>query len=181
MSRGRNLREREASIVRRALSRLSGGQAGLTLIESIVSMVIVSLVVLALLAALMTILSTTNANRRMVRSGIEATTLAESVRRLTYVDCETGAAIQNRLLVGSPAVYSPPTGYSVVVTEMEYLSSASTSTPSFGATCGTDRGVQRVVLEVTATGSPSVSEEIVIHKRRDTCPASIGPVAGERC
>lgn len=181
MGRGRNLREGGPGVRRPAESRTCGGQAGLTLIESIVSMVIVSLVVLALLAALMTILSTTNANRRMVHSGIEATTLAESVRRLTYVDCETGAAMQNRLLVGSPAVYVAPTGYSVVVSEMEYLASASTSTPSFGSSCGTDRGVQRVVLEVTATGSPSVSEEIVIHKRRDTCPASIGPVAGERC
>lgn len=157
------------------------GQAGVTLIESIIAVAIVALVVLALFAALTTILLSTNANRRTVRSGIEATTLAESVRRLTYVNCESSTAMQNRLLVGSPAVYSPPSGYSVVVGQVEYLDSASSSAPTFDASCGTDRGVQRVVLRVTATGSPSVTEDIIVHKRRDTCPASIGPVAGERC
>jgi hypothetical protein len=170
---------------RRERAQLAGarptGQAGLSLIESVVAVAIVSLVVLALLAALTTILFATNANRRTVRSGIEVTTLAESVRRLTYVNCETDVAMENRLLLGSTPVYSPPSGYTVDVESVSYLNSASASTPTFGGSCGTDRGVQRVVLRATATGGPSVTEEIVVHKRRDTCPASIGPVAGERC
>lgn len=171
--------------IRRERERLLGarqaGQAGLSLIESVVAVAVVSLVVLALLAALTTILFATNANRRTVRSGIEVTTLAESVRRLTYVNCETGAAMQNRLLLGSTPVYSPPSGYSVTVQSVTYLNSASAATPTFGTSCGTDRGVQRIVLRATASGGPSVNEEIVVHKRRDTCPASVGPVAGERC
>ena len=184
MGTGRCGRERVRAGRSRAVDRRAG-QAGVTLIESIIAVAVVSLVVLALFAALTTILLSTNANRRTVRSGIEATTLAESVRRLTYVDCESFTAMQNRLLIGTPAVYTPPTGYSVVVSEVRYLGSASSSTPSFDTSCNPatdpDRGVQRVVLRVTATGSPTVSEDIVVHKRFDTCPASIGPVAGERC
>lgn len=159
-------------------------QAGFSLIESIITIVLAAVGILALFAALSTIFLSSNANRRMVLAGNEATTAAEAARRLTYVNCETSTAMRNRLLNGPNPVYVPPTGYSVATFTVEHLKSATDSPAEFhpeGTSCTTDHGIQRVTVEVASPGSPTITETVRLNKRRDVCPVLIGPVPGQRC
>ena len=157
------------------------GQAGIALIPALIAMAITAIAVIALFSALTTVLLSTGAHRRTVRAGNEATAAAEALKNLDYVPCEGSANMQTRLIAGGVPVYTPPTGYTVTVAQVEYLDDASTSSPSFGSSCGSDQGIQRVTLRVTSDGTPEVHEDVVTMVRNDTCPAANGPVPGEKC
>lgn len=163
------------------MHRARRSQAGVALIPALIGMSVIALTIVSLFALLSTVLFSTNAHRRTVRSGIEATSAIEAVRRLAYVDCEGAANMETRLTGGATPAYVPPAGYTVEIAKVRFSSSGTSAAPTFVDTCTTDHGLQEVTVRVTGPGNPDVSEHVVALKRDDTCPPSVGPQPGEKC
>lgn len=152
-------------------------QAGFSLIESIAGIALSGTVVLAIITCVLTLLLSSSSHARTVRSGIEATDIAEQVDRMPYVPC------------GGAAHYSTPIsalvvpGYSAQYVRVEYLVDSGADEATFTSTACTtvaaDEGIQRLTVRVTATGRNDVSEELVFVKRNTTCPS--GTALGATC
>lgn len=147
------------------------GQAGFGLIDSLAASAIVGTAVLAAVACLLTILYSANSHQHIVRSGIEATDLAEQIDRVAYAPC------------GSYGATISVAGYTAQVAAVEYLKSGSSNSATFESSCpgGVDQGVQRLTVEVTSTGDQPVTERVTIVKRNTTCPPSAGRPVGAPC
>lgn len=158
------------------------GQGGFSLIESIIAITIIGLTVMALIAAILTVLYSTNSHKRSVFSGVELTTIAETVRDLSYVDCEAASAMESRL---GPIAAAMLPGYQLSVADVTFANSNTNDNPNFDprSDClsSTDYGVQRVVLRVSSPGTPNVSEEVVVLKRDRTCPPALPVTPARKC
>jgi Tfp pilus assembly protein PilW len=160
-----------------AVSRRSRGQGGYSLVEAIAAIALSGTVVLAVISCVLTLVYSAGTHKRMVRSGIEATDIAEQIDRLPYVPCASSssyaAAISSLTLPG----------YSAQFTGIQYLQSKTSSTATFTSTpctnAANDQGVQRLTVRVTATGKTDVTEDLVFVKRNTTCPT--GADVGATC
>ena len=164
-------------VTARATARRSRGQGGYSLVEAIAAIALSGTVVLAVISCVLTLVYSAGTHKRMVRSGIEATDIAEQIDRLPYVPCagssSYAAAISSLTLPG----------YSAQFTGIQYLQSKTSSTATFTSTPCTnpanDQGVQRLTVRVTATGKTDVTEDLVFVKRNTTCPS--GTDVGATC
>lgn len=137
-------------------------QAGFTLAETIVALLLASTVVLALAAGMFTLLRTTDLTSRSQRMQAALTTVAESVKAEAYIDCATTT---------SYAVADPEGPATAAVTGVRYWD----ATPAgaelgrfVGPPCPSpDRGAQRITVQVELDGR-TVSAEIV--KRKSSTP-----------
>jgi type II secretory pathway pseudopilin PulG len=162
---GRPDRERGGARGRRRRAR---GQAGASLIETIVALVLASVVVLALAGGMLTLMRTSEATSRTQRMQAALTTSAEAVKAASYVDCAAPADYD-----GAPGVDDPADDVEVTVTGVEYWDGVPVAgTPpapsllgSFVATCPPDLGAQRVAVRVTLDGDSDTAQ---IVKRRIT-------------
>ena len=147
------------------------------MIEAIVAIVLSGSIVLAIITCVLTLLFSSSAHARTVRSGIEATDIAEQIDRMPYAPC--GGAGQYAAPISALVV----PGYSAQYVSIEYLSDSSADAASFTSTpCSdpaADEGVQRLTIRVTATGRNDVTEDIVFVKRNSTCPS--GAALGATC
>lgn len=158
------------------------GEGGFSLIESIIAVAIIGTTVLALVTAMITLLLSTNSNKKIVFSGVQLTSIAETVRKMPYVACEDKAALKSRL--NAPSVSSLLPDYVYDVESVTFVDSRTNDSPGFQdkANCLAtgDNGVQRIELKVSSTGAPNISERLVLHKRNDACPVGVGS-PGQRC
>ncbi len=165
---------RGSPIERRARER---GQAGYSLVEAIAAIALSGTVVLAVISCVLTLVYSAGTHRRAVRSGIEATDIAEQIDRLPYVPCAGSSAYASAI----SSLTLP--GYSAQFVAIERLQSRTASTASFTtSTCtnpADDQGVQRLTVRVTATGKTDVTEDLVFVKRNTSCPA--GTDVGTTC
>ncbi|MHB1139287.1 MAG: type IV pilus modification PilV family protein [Microthrixaceae bacterium] len=153
------------------------GQAGYSLVEAVAAIALSGTVVLAVISCVLTLVYSAGTHRRAVRSGIEATDIAEQIDRLPYVPCAGSSAY-------SAAINSLTIpGYSAQFAGIEHLQSRTAATASFTTTsCSNpadDQGVQRLTVQVTATGKTDVTEDLVFVKRNSGCPA--GTDVGVTC
>lgn len=135
-----------------SLSGRRADQAGVTLVEMLVSVAILGVAVAALVGGLTTAIVISDTHRTQATSDAIARSAAEHIKSsgVTYVDCATA--------------YPVPTGSPTPVASVEYWNGA---TPAgFSATCpATDLGLQRIT--VTVPGSDRTGpESVVILKRR---------------
>lgn len=148
-----------------------GAESGETLIELLMTVVLLGLAIVAIITTLTTLVVASNSHRRRVRSANEATTVVESLQRAAYVNCagtgSYGAALDSALRLGPGAGTADPQShnYDITITRVRYLANKAAPTPSFGAACGTDQGVQEITLKVESPHQNFVSEEIVFMKR----------------
>jgi len=137
-------------------------ERGETLVELLLAIVILGLAGLAVLGGMGTSIIVSDAHRKETVSGAAVRAYAEQLQTKVaasgYVSCAAPGSY------ASAAVgYAPPAGYAASQTGVKYWNLA---TKAFGATCGTDSGVQAVTLQVrdTADTRGTVSLTVVIRK-----------------
>lgn len=157
-------------------------EGGFSLIESIIAVAIIGSTVMALITAIFAVLVSTTSHKRIVFSGVELTTIAEAVRAISYVPCESETAMEARLAANAAAMLP---GYSMDVVGVTYVDSRTNPAPAFYSRTdclnNQDKGLQRVALKVTGVGGPTISEDLVVMKRDDRCPAALPVTPGRRC
>jgi len=148
------------------------GQAGFALAEILAAVIVFGVGISAVFMTLLAVFTSSDVNRDVVLSGIEATNIVESVQRAAYDDCPN--ANYDSALPSTP-------GMTLSVTDVKYLVNNVSETGSFQTACpgSGDKGVQRITVMARPVAHPGRSETLVIFKRNDTCPGA--PTTGERC
>lgn len=120
----------------------SGGartEAGETLTEVLVTIVILGIAVAGISAALLVTNRTSALHRQQALAQGALRAWAEQVAAGSYTACATASTFPPP----SPAL---PAGLTPAVTGVQYWNGT-----AFAASCGTDTGIQRVTLRITAT------------------------------
>jgi Tfp pilus assembly protein PilV len=139
--------------------------AGESLVELLVTVVILGIATAGLSGALLTVGKVSQMHRQQVLTQAAVRAWAEQVSVVTsYTSCATAAAFP----VPSPAL---PTGFTATVTAVRYWDGA-----LFATTCTADTGIQRVTLRVTAPNglSPAIAESLTVTVRK---PCQVPPAA----
>ena len=163
---------------RRLLARLNG-QAGFTLIESLGALALVTIAVITMFSALLAVFISSNQNRGVVRSSIEAAGVVERIEQVAYVPCPHAGATADPYAAAESSASSA--GLVLEVLKVEYLTSKAASTANFQTGCPAagDQGLQRITVVVNPADATEVKETIVVMKRDTRCPAPT--VVGQTC
>lgn len=130
--------------------RGAASQAGFTLVELLLTIAILGVGVLVIVGGMMTSIQVSDLGRRQADGQTQLRAYAETVAGAAYANCATSYATPS---------YSPPAGYTAAMAVAYW-----DGTSAFTATCGTDRGLQRVTLTITATDGRGL-ESVAIAKR----------------
>jgi Tfp pilus assembly protein PilV len=130
--------------------------AGESLVELLVTVVVLGIAGAGIAAALLTADSAAGQHRQQAAAQNLLRTWAEQVAAGPYTDCATAARI------AAPAA-ALPAGTTATVASVQYWNGT-----AFTSTCGTDSGIQRVTLRVTSTASrtPAVTEDVAVVLRK---------------
>lgn len=123
-------------------------EAGMTLVEVVISVAIISVAFIAILTAIGVMITTGAQHRRLTRTEAAARNAAEYVKQpASYVACATPAAY-------SLSGVNLPTGYTTVVSTVQVIDNPAATSPTYtSATCpGSDPGLQRVTIRVCPHG-----------------------------
>jgi type II secretory pathway pseudopilin PulG len=146
------------------------GEGGETLIELLVAMVVIGLGVTAVLGALTAAVDVSTMNRGQAQARAALGSWAES---LTSVD-DTGAYHYTSCATpGSfPAATGLPTGFAASVESVRYWNGT-----SWSGSCGTDQGLQKVRLTVSAPATllPGFAQSVDVVVRRPCAIALSDP------
>ena len=137
-------------------------ERGETLVELLLAIVILGLAGLAVLGGIGTSIIVSDGHRKETVSGAAVRAYAEQLQTKVAASGYVGCAGVGSYASGTVG-YTPPAGYAASPTGVKYWN---LSTKTFGATCGTDSGVQAVTLQVrdTADARGTVSLTVVIRK-----------------
>ncbi|WP_129337954.1 type IV pilus modification PilV family protein [Cellulomonas endophytica] len=164
--------------------RRRGRDAGESLVEILLSVMIIGIAVTAILGGVGLAARASSQDERQIQAQALLRSWAEHVQARTtdstYVACATTATYSGSTWAytsPAPAGLEPlPAGFTASVTEVQYWDP---STTSFGSTCGTDSGVQRVrlALTATATAAPGFTStyDVVVRRPCAALAASGGP------
>lgn len=141
--------------------------AGETLIELLVAVVVIGIATTAVLGGLVVAVDSSALARNesrvqaALRSWAEQLSAVGDTGAYRYVPCAAPSAF--------PAPDVVPSGFTATVTAVEYWTGS-----AWTATCGTDAGVQRVTLRVTAPGRvySTVTQSLGVVVRRPCASAS---------
>lgn len=135
---------------RRALDRgRVRDDAGFTLVELLLAVGILGISGVALVGGMMTSIQVSDLGRRQAEGQGQVRAYAEAVAGAAYANCATSYSTS----------YNPPAGYTAAMTVAYW-----DGTAAFTSTCGTDTGLQRVTLTISATDGRG-SETLAIAKR----------------
>jgi len=124
-------------------------EAGFTLVELLLAVSILGIGVVAVVGGMMTSIQVSDLGRRQAEGQVALRAYAEAVAGVAYSSCAPSYS----------TTYSPPSGYAKSMT-VAYWDGTST----FTSTCGSDKGLQRVTLTITADDGRA-SESVAIAKR----------------
>jgi prepilin-type N-terminal cleavage/methylation domain-containing protein len=140
-------------------------EAGFSLAEILVTVVILGIAFAAILGGIITAVTVSDYHRKQATADTVARDAAESVKNsvgTVYVNCATP---------GSYTLPSAPSGYTVTIATVEYwdggaMSSGAAYAPTFVGTCplAGDKGLQRITI-TAASGDGRASETVQIIKR----------------
>ena len=119
----------------------AAGDAGETLVELLVAVVILGLAFVAILGGILVSVETSTLHRRQAQSQIALRAWAEQIAGGAYSDCATTAGF------GAPTA-TLPSGFTAAVGAVQYWNGT-----AFVASCAGDTGIQRVTLRMTVAAS----------------------------
>ena len=142
-------------------------EAGESLVELLVTVVILGIATAGIAGALFATGRATTAHRQMAFAQNALRSWAEQLGTGIYNDC----AVADSFADPDPAL---PADYTAAVATVQYWSGA-----SFVSTCGTDTGVQKVTLTVTAAPNGlvrAVVRSMVVVLRKPCDSAGVDPL-----
>jgi prepilin-type N-terminal cleavage/methylation domain-containing protein len=148
-----------------------GIDAGLTLIEVLVAVVIMGIVFVAILFGMTSSIFMSRVHRIQANQELIMRNFAEAVDSVSYKTC----ANPSDYATASPTP-SPPSEYSVTVTSIAYWdgNSATTSTAFFPSpspsSCPPDNGLQEIKLRVDPPDGRIPLSRTIYKRCTDTCP-----------
>lgn len=140
---------------------------GETLVELVVTIAVMGLAVVAIVGAIANSIMLSALHRKQTEAGVYVRAIAERVEShigaptTGYTNCATWANDYSSFYPVSPAPGYTDTG------TVQYWNPA---TSTFGSSCGTDYGVQRITLQVSTTDG-RVTETLIIVVRKPCRPA----------
>jgi prepilin-type N-terminal cleavage/methylation domain-containing protein len=137
--------------MRRRLPHGGVPDAGFSLVETLIAVAILGLGVVTVVSGMMTSITISDLDRRQAEGQTALRAYAEAVTGDTYTGCAASYPA---------AAFTTPTGWTAAMTVAYWSAGTSTFTP----TCGTDSGLQRVTLTMTATDGRG-SESLRLGKR----------------
>lgn len=139
--------------------RLLAGDAGLTLVELLLTISIMGIAFLAILGGMGTSILTSDIHRKQATGQTLLTSFAEAVKEAAYVDCAQASDYQSS--------FTAPAGYGATVTAVAYWlpPPSPQAPPGFGATCPPDTRLQQVSLEIRSTDGRA-TETVAVFKRK---------------
>lgn len=142
--------------------RPAARDAGETLVELLVTVVILGIATSGISAALLATVNASDLHRQQVLARAALRSWAEQIGTGTYNAC----AAAGSFAAPSPAL---PSGLTAAVTSVSYWDGT-----SFAASCAGDRGVQKVTLRITAANglSASLSQDVEVVVRKPCGPVS---------
>ncbi|HEX7135201.1 MAG TPA: hypothetical protein VF228_21690 [Iamia sp.] len=162
-------------------------EAGETLIEILVTLILMGTAVIGILAGIASVLHLSDINSRRTHVGNTAQTFAEQIKQpvldMVYKPCATVPV--SPTAPATTTTYPPFSGtlpgsagtYTARVTNVAYINviSASGGTNTWTSSCtptaaGTDRGLQRLTIQVEVTiGGGTTTETLSVVKRDARC------------
>jgi type II secretory pathway pseudopilin PulG len=159
----------------RRATRRGSSEAGETLVEVMVAMIVLGISVVAIMGALLVTSRTGFYNEKQSRADLVLRDFAETLKGrgtttvgsrtydATYLPCETLGT------TGSYPTYTPPapsSTYRASITEIEYLDGYSGTAPvwrarSEGCPAGGDQGLERLTLQVKSPSGDATDNEAV--------------------
>jgi len=155
---------------------------GETLVELLVAITILGMTVVATVGGLTTSIMASNWHQKHAAAGVQVRAFAEAIQGFVvhnsgYMECAP---------VGYYQIYTPPPGFTAVVSDIAYWNPVAPFTPaplptagpspapatagSFGGTCQ-NGGVQRLSLRVSVDGS-TITEQMDIYVRQPCLPGA---------
>lgn len=150
-----------AAAIERA--RRSGPQAGFSLIEVLAAMAIFMLVAVSIFTGVTVVIRSDSAQKGRSTVTVASRNYSDALADSAYVSCGTPADYSTETIG-----WTPPSGTSVSVTSVRYwnrsaVPAASNPTEAqwsaaFGATCGSDTGLQRITYTVISNAGGRISK-----------------------
>lgn len=128
----------------------SARDRGLTLVEVLLAVSILGIGVTSLVGGMMTSITVSSRGQQSAEGLSAIRAYAEAVSAASYADCATSYPAPG---------FTAPAGWSAATPVVSYWNGS-----SFTATCGTDRGLQKVTLRLTA--ADGAVETVAIAKRK---------------
>jgi len=132
-------------------ARLRRGEAGFSLLESLIALALLGIAFGGIAAGLLTTMRTSADNQENVAANTALSNVAEQMKAMPYAPCATPADVVSSYSTRHPSERMGGQPVSVAVPTVAYWS---TSTRTFAAACtaASDAGSQLVRLEVTVGG-----------------------------
>ncbi|MDQ1709245.1 MAG: hypothetical protein QOG49_630 [Frankiaceae bacterium] len=118
------------------MGRSARTEEGTTLVETLVAVSIVGIAFTALVGGMYSTVVASDTNRKQAAAATYLVSYAEAVKGDAYAACATSYA---------GAGFTLPAGYTKGPMTVDYWNAG---TSSFGASCGTDSGLQRVTMSI---------------------------------
>ena len=164
------------------------GEAGETLIEVLVTVILMGIGFVAVMSAILTAVNVATVNSDRTTASLNLQSWAEEIEQpfryngsTTYIPCATGATY------GGPASFPVDANFTATMTDVKYFRDFAGGQPNFTTplnTCYTtgDKGMQLITIRIespTHRGSKAV-ESVTVVKRDRQCPttysnADLGP------
>lgn len=136
------------------------GDRGETLLELLVAVTIMAIALVAIVGGLAASIMVSDIHRKQATAGAYARDFGEAIESIVagggYTPCATTASY------GAPPGFSVPAGFAkaVVPGSLRYWTGT-----TWGAACGTDRGLQQLTVQVASTDGRA-SERVVVVLRK---------------
>ena len=165
-------------------------EAGETLIEVVVAVLLMGLVITTILGGIFSLVRISDYNQERTRASVAVQTYAEQIKQpvgdLEYISCGTTAAYQAKFALTGVSS-SLPTGYSATISSVGYLQNngtystaasscppTTTNPPSTPGDYTRDGGLQQFTITITNSrpAPNNVIDTLVVIKRDARCPQS---------
>jgi prepilin-type N-terminal cleavage/methylation domain-containing protein len=153
-------------------------QHGFTLVEILITVWILGALMVAFMGGLVTMMNSSEEQRRVSTAETELRRFAESVRDYPYEACWTASQYDAAVKVG----YTSPAGFTPSVSSITYWNEAADVTPMTptepqtfvsshpncdGTLDATDDGLQQLTISMQVTGTPGVQLNPLVILKRD--------------
>jgi type II secretory pathway pseudopilin PulG len=139
-------------------------QAGETLIETLIAVILLGLLGVGVVAAMTSIISVSDYDAKQSGAETVLRSYAQAWNRAPYVAC-TGGSPANPYGSTTPPGFTLPSGYTASVSGVTFWNGTSSTPVTFGGTCPAsgDAGLQSLSLRVTSPRGPA--QTLTIQKR----------------